>query len=149
MTNLHNNKQPNFVSFLRDNQPIPPHPHPDLEQKIMDSLESQTNQRQNNNHNTKIIKHSPHFTIERSSRFASARSRSARLLATGFLFTSVSFTLKTPRVAVEPQELENFVVKNWQNTIETQNYTIADETEAYWVFPHVDEPKPALSVSTP
>jgi hypothetical protein len=130
MTNLHNDKQPNFVSFLRNNRPLPPHPHPDLEQNIIDSLEPRT-----------------HNEIGRNPRFAIARNRSAKLLATGFLFTSVSFSLKTPRIAVEPQELENFLVKNWQDTTKSNNY-IAEETEAYWLFPTtVQEPQPALSVS--
>jgi hypothetical protein len=149
MTNLHNNKQPNLVSFLRDNRPLPPHPHPDLEQKIIDSLEPRNNQNQKNE--------SPStWTIPsatgRNPRFAIARSRSAKLLATGFLFTSVSFSIKPPRVAVEPQELENFLVKNWQDTIENHDYTLVDETEAYWLFPNTQKAQksqPALSVAAP
>ncbi|MGL5833889.1 MAG: hypothetical protein ACRC80_34400 [Waterburya sp.] len=149
MTNLHNNKQPNLVSFLRDNRPLPPHPHPDLEQKIIDSLEPRNNQNQKNE--------SPStWTIPsatgRNPRFAIARSRSAKLLATGFLFTSVSFSFKTPRVAVEPQELDNFLVKNWQDTIENHDYTLVDETEANWLFTNTQKAQksqPALSVSTP
>jgi hypothetical protein len=141
MTNLDNNKQPNLVSFLRDNRPLPPYPHPDLEQNIIDSLEPRTNQKQKNE--------SPStWTISGTL----ARSRSAKLLATGFLFTSVSFSLKTPRIAVEPQELENFLVKNWQDTIENHDYTLADETEAYWLFPNThkaQKSQPALSVAAP
>ncbi|BAZ45583.1 hypothetical protein NIES4102_26070 [Chondrocystis sp. NIES-4102] len=146
MTNLHNDKQPNFVTFLRDNCPCPNPPHPDLEQRIIDSLESRSNQEQLGEHRS-IWYHSR--TIVRNPRLAIARSTSAKLIATGFLFTSVSFGFKIPRVAVEPQELENFLVNNWQDTLDSYSYSNVESTEANWLIPVTDKRQKALSVSAP
>lgn len=76
-------------------------------------------------------------------------SAPAKLIATGFLFTSVSFSLKTPQVALEPKDLENFLVGNWKNTLENNSYTSTKEAEAYWLLPTISEPQqPILSVSS-
>ncbi len=124
MTNLHNDNQNNLVSFLRHNQPIPPEAHPDLEQQLIDSLEPrQTNKR----------------------RYCKITWTIPGAIATGFLFTSVSFTIKTPRMALEPKDLENFLVKNWHNTLSNQGYSAPGETEADWLLPNVSEAQPSLS----
>lgn len=124
MKNLHNDRQNNLVSFLRQNQPLPPKVHPDLEQQLFDSLEPRQNSR----------KSCFTWTIHGA-------------IATGFLFTSVNFSLRTPRIALEPKDLENFLVKNWHNTLNNGSYTATEETEAYWLLPVTSEPQPALSVS--
>lgn len=126
MSNLPPDRQNNLVSFLRHNQPIPPKPHPDLEQKLFDSLEPRANRARKRYFKTI-------WTIPGA-------------IATGFLFTSVSFGLKTPRIALEPKDLDNFLVKNWQNTL-VNSYTAIEETEAHWLLPTVYEPQPTLSVS--
>lgn len=145
MTNLHNDKQPNFVTFLRDNCPSPNPPHPDLEQRIIDSLDSSDNQKQLSEHRS-LWYHSR--TVARNPRLAIAGSTSAKLIATGFLFTSVSFGFKIPRVAIEPQELENFLVKNWQDSLDSYTYSNVEYMEADWLIPEA-EGKKALSVSAP
>ena len=126
MSNLHDDNRNNLVSFLRQNQPIPPKAHPGLEQQIMDSLEPRAN------YSRRCFKTG--WTIPGA-------------IATGFLFTSVSFGVRTPRVALEPKDLENFIVKNWQNTLSDNGYGTIEETEAYWLLPTVVESKPALSIS--
>ena len=126
MSNLHDDNRNNLVSFLRRNQPIPPKPHPDLEQQLIESLEPRTN------HNRRYFKVG--WTIPGA-------------IATGFLFTSVSFSVKTPRVALEPKDLENFLVINWHNTVGSNSYSTIEETEAYWLLPTVAESEPALSMS--
>ena len=126
MTNLPNERQNNLVSFLRDHQPLPPAAHPDLEQRLFDSLEPRTTHRKNS---FKTIWSIP------------------SAIATGFLFTSVSFGWKTPRIALEPKDLENFLVKNWHNTLESSDFNHSEITEAQWLLPVVVEPNPTLSVS--
>ena len=128
MSNQPHNKQNNLVSFLRQNQPHPPDAHPDLEGQLLAALEPRSRRRQ--------IRYKAAWTVPGA-------------IATGFLFTSISFSLKTPRLAVEPKDLENFVVGNWHNTLENNGYTSADDTEAYWLLPAVAEPQPTLSVSAP
>lgn len=123
MTNLPNDNRNNLVSFLRHNQPIPPSAQPNLEQKIMDSLEPRAKRK----------------------RYFKTTWTIPSAIATGFLFTSVNFGWKTPRVATEPKDLENFLVNNWQNTL--NNSTAVEETEAYWLLPTVSQSQPALSVS--
>ena len=126
MSNPHDDNRNNLVSFLRHNQPVPPQAHPDLERQLMESLEPRTNS------NKRYFKSG--WTIPGA-------------IATGFLFTSVSFSVKTPRIALEPKDLENFLVRNWQNTLGKSSYLVIEETEAYWLLPTVTEPQPALSVS--
>ena len=123
MSDLRNNKRNNLVSFLRHNQPIPPIANPNLEQQLIESLEPRISRKRGYT-----------WTIPSA-------------IATGFLFTSVSFGLRTPRVALEPKDLENFLVRNWQNTLSHNNFTTIEETEAYWLLPTISEPQPALSVS--
>ena len=125
MTNLHNDRKNNLVSFLRHNQPLPPDAHPNLEQQLMDALPPRAK--------TKKLRFKAAWTIPSA-------------IATGFLFTSVSF-VKTPRIALEPKDLENFLVKNWQNTLNNNSHTATEDTEAYWLLPTVSESQPALSVS--
>ena len=124
MTNLHQDNKSNLVSFLRHNQPLPPDASPNLEQQIIDSLES---------HPRRKIGFKVAWTVPRA-------------IATGFLFTSVSFGIKTPRIAVEPKDLENFLVKNWHNTLDSHSYTATEEMEADWLLPNMSE-QPALAVS--
>lgn len=124
MTNLHQDNQNNLVSFLRHNQSLPPDASPLLEQQLINSLE-------------------PH--PRRKLRFKAAWTVPGAI-ATGFLFTSVSFGLRTPRLALEPKDLDNFLVKNWHNTLDSQN-TAIEETEADLLLPNLGEPQPALAVS--
>ncbi|MEM8673969.1 MAG: hypothetical protein AAGF83_08890 [Cyanobacteria bacterium P01_G01_bin.67] len=126
MTNLNNNQQNNLVSFLRGNCPLPPDADPDLEQRLFDSLEPRTTEGKNR---LKAV-----WTIPSA-------------IATGFLFTSVSFGLRTPRIAIEPKDFENFLVRNWQNTLENNGYSAIEETEAQWLLPVVTDPNSTLSVS--
>ena len=126
MSNLPHDRQNNLVSFLRHNQPIPPQPYPDLEQKLIDSLEPRANRARKRYFKTT-------WTIPGA-------------IATGFLFTSVSFGFKTPRIALEPKDLDNFLVKNWQDTL-GNSYAAIEETESHWLLPNVYEPQPTLSVS--
>lgn len=130
MTNLPNDRQNNLVSFLRHHRPVPPATQVDLEQCLMDALESRSPQKK------------PGFYFK-------VAWTIPRALTTGFLFTSVSFGFKTPRVALEPTDLDKFLVKNWQNTLDSNgySYTTAKQTEAYWLLPSISEPQPALSVS--
>lgn len=127
MSNSSNDRQNNLVSFLRHNQPIPPEPHPDLESKLIDSLEPRATRVQ-----PRYLKTA--WTIPGA-------------IATGFLFTSVSFGLKTPRIALEPKDLDNFLIKNWQNTVGNSSYAASEKTEAQWLLPNVYESQPTLSVS--
>ncbi|MEL6495265.1 MAG: hypothetical protein AAFQ41_09100 [Cyanobacteria bacterium J06623_7] len=126
MTNLPNDRQNNLVSFLRHNQPLAPDAHPHLEQQLIDALP-------------------PHAKARKLPFKVTWKIPGA--IATGFLFTSVSFGLRTPRIALEPKDLENFLVKNWQNTLNNNSYTAIEETEAYWLLPTVSEPQQTLSVS--
>jgi hypothetical protein len=130
MTNLPNDRQNNLVSFLRHHRPLPPAPQINLEQRLMDTLESRSPQKKPGLY-FKVT-----WTIPRA-------------LATGFLFTSFSFGFKTPRIALEPNDLEKFLVKNWQDTLDSEgySYTTAKQTEAYWLLPTISEPQPALSLS--
>ena len=70
-------------------------------------------------------------------------------IATGFLFTTVSFGVRTPRIAVEPQDIENFLVNNWRNTLSEQDTLVLDDNAAYWLLPTVSEAQPTVSLSTP
>lgn len=126
MGNLRGDRQNNLVSFLRHNQPLPPSPQPNFEQQLINSLEPQEKPRR--------LRFKAAWTVPGA-------------IATGFLFTSVSFGFKTPRVALEPKDLENFLVKNWHNTLDSHSYTATEETEAYWLLPTISDSPPALSVS--
>lgn len=127
MTNLNNDKHQNIVSFLRQNRPIPPHAKPDLEQRIMDSIQPRSNREQK-----LCVKYT--WTIP-------------KVIATGFLLTSVNFGIRTPRIAVEPKDLENFLVNNWNDILDHDHHAAAGEAETYWLLPAVHEPPQALSVS--
>ena len=124
MTNLNDDRQNNFVKFLQQNQPVAPQAYPDLEQQIFNCLESRT---------------------DKSKKYYKTWWTIPGAIATGFLFTSISFSLKTPRVAIELEDLETFLVKNWQNTLNTHTYTAAEETDAYWLLLSPPQSKPALS----
>ena len=137
MTKLHPDSQNNFVSFIRQNKPVPPQASLDLEHKIMQSLEPQISREQKPYLNTKAISG------------AITRSIPTRLLATGFLFTTVSFGVRTPRVAIEPKDLENFLVSSWQDTVSSDMNVDPEKNSAYWLLPSVSESTQALSVSAP
>ena len=136
MTNLNNDNHQNLVSFLQHHQPIPPQSPPDLEQTIINLLEPQSSKGQ---------KRDLKFNWIISG--ASALRFSARMIAMGFLFTSVSYGLRTPRIAVEPKDLEKFLVNNWQDTLDNNYYAAVEEAETYWLLPTLSDPQPALSVS--
>ena len=125
MTKLHDDDCNNFVSFLRTNQPIAPDTHLDLEQQIFDSLESRTDK-------PKKFHWKTLWTIPSA-------------IATGFLFTSIGFSFRTPRIASEPKDIDNFLIKNWHSTFNTQTYNTAEETEAYWLLLTTPPSQPALS----
>ena len=128
MTNLHDRDRINLATFLRDNKPIPPQARSGLERQIIDSLEPRK------------------FRDRKYYKTVTCTIPSA--IATGFLFTTVSFGVRTPRVAIEPQDLENFLVNNWQNTFDTyNNASVTSNSEVDWLLPTVSESEPALSVS--
>ena len=153
MTNLNNDHQHNLVSFLRHNKPIPPNPHPNLEQQLFDSLEPKKTRRQRNLKTSWIIPNTTNPIGEQVPKWIQViraytrMSVPVKLITTGFLFTFVSFGLRTPQIALEPKDLENFLVRNWQNTLDNNNYTATGETEAYWLLPVISEPQPTLSIS--
>ena len=122
MIDLPDDKRDNLVNFLRQNQPTAPETHLNLEQQIFDSLEPRT-------YNKKLYLK---WTIPGA-------------IATGFLFTSISLGFRTPRLASEPKDLENFLIKNWQSTLDSQSYNTVEETEAYWLLLTTPPSKPALS----
>lgn len=128
MTKPHQDKQNNLVSFLRCNQPVPPPAYANLEQKIMDSLE-------------------PRKLIRRRKYYKTVTWSIPSAIATGFLFTTVSLGVRTPRVAIEPQDLENFLVNNWHDSLNAQNALASENPEVDWLLPAETESKPALSVS--
>lgn len=136
MTNLHQDNQNNFVSFIRRHQPVPPQESPDLEHKIMDSLEPRVTKKQGWHLSIRTIPN----TI--------TKNVPTKLLATGVLFTTFSFGVRTPRIATEPKDLENFLVNSWQDTL-NNNYTATEENEAYWLLPTASQSTQTLSVSTP
>ena len=127
MTNSHNRDKINLVAFLRQNQPIPPQACSSLEQQIINSLEPRK------------------FRDRKCYKTVTCTIPSA--IATGFLFTTVSFGVRTPRVAIEPQDLENFLVNNWQDTFYTYNPSAIGNNEADWLLPNVSKSERALSVS--
>lgn len=127
MTNLHQDNQNNLVSFLRHNQPLPPEASPLLEQQLFETLQ-------------------PHVKRCRI-RFKAAWTVPGAI-ATGFLFTSVSFSFRTPRLALEPKDVEKFLVKNWHSTLENNNYGATDELSADWLLPSAFDASPALATST-
>ena len=138
MTNLRRDNQNNFVGFIRHNQPNPPQACPDLEDRIMDALEPRT---------FKKRRYITGWTIPHA--MAITRRVPTKLLATGMLFTTVSFGVRIPRVAIEPQDMENFLVNSWQDTLSETNYVATEGNEAYWLLPNVAESSQALSVATP
>ncbi len=122
MTNLPDDERDNLVSFLRQNQPTAPDAHLNLEQQIFDAIEPRT----------RTKKFYLKWTIPSA-------------IATVFLFTSIGLSFRTPRIASEPKDLENFLIKNWQSTLDTQTYNTAEETEAYWLLLTTPPSQPALS----
>ena len=127
MTYLPDRDRNNLVSFLRQNQPLPPQACPDLERQIMESLEPRRSRERKRSRTTT-------WTLPSA-------------IATGFLFTTVSFGVRTPRIAVEPQDIENFLVNNWQDTLGDRDPLISDNNEAYWLLPTVPQAQPAVSLS--
>ena len=132
MTNSRKDNQNNLVAFLRQNQPISPQAYPELEQTIIESLEPRR------------------FRDRKCYKTVTCTIPSA--IATGVLFTTVSFGVRTPRIAIEPKDLEHFLVNNWQDTFHTHDTfntynAVIDDSEADWLLPDVSESKRALSVS--
>lgn len=129
MTNLRNDNRENFVDFLRKNRPVPPHPQFDLEHQLMESIDVQSTQERRRRYKF-------NWTIPSA-------------IATGVLFTSVSLNWKTPRIAIEPNDLEIFLVNNWNYTLNNHhNYTVLDESETGWSLSTVYETQQTLSLST-
>ena len=153
MTNLNKDHQNNLVSFLRHNKPIPPNPHPNLEQQLFESLEPRKNSQKSYWKTSWIIPNATNPIGEQVPKWIQVlraytrMSVPVKLISTGFLFTFVSFGLKTPQIALEPKDLDNFLVRNWQNTLGSNNYTATEETEASWLLPVISEPQPTLSIS--
>ena len=83
MTNLHPDHHNNFVDFIRDNQPHPPQAGADLEDTIVDSLESRTLKKRQYITSWGTIPHARAIT----------KRVPTKLLATGMLFTTVSFSV--------------------------------------------------------
>ncbi len=127
MTKLPDREQQNLVNFLRENRPIPPHCECNLEQKLMDSIGKQS--RKNSKYSSNLI-----WTIPGA-------------IATGFLFTSVGLSLKTPQVVIKASELDRFLVNSWNDTIESGNFAILNEQDTEWLFTTVQQPETALSIS--
>ncbi len=127
MTKLPDREQQNLVNFLRENRPITPNCQCNLEQKLMDSIGSQP--RRNNKHGSNLI-----WTIPSA-------------LATGFLFTSVGLSLKTPQVVIKASELDNFLVNSWNDTIDHSNFAVWNEEDTYLLFSTVQQPKTTVSAS--
>ena len=48
-----------------------------------------------------------------------------------------------------PQDIENFLVNNWRNTLSEQDTLVLDDNAAYWLLPTVSEAQPTVSLSTP
>ena len=126
MNNSHNDNHNNLVSFLRHNRPVPPQAYPDLEQRIIDSLEPRK--------------------FKDSKCYKTVTWTIPSAIATGFLFTTVSFGIRTPRIALEPKDLEQFLVNNWHNTLNANN-SFSENSEIDWLLPTVSEPEPAISIS--
>ncbi len=138
MTNLRRDNQNDFVGFIRHNQPNPSPACGDLEDRIMDALEPRTPPKRRYINSLTI----PHA-------MAITRRVPTKLLATGMLFTTVSFGVRTPRLAIEPHDLENFMVNSWHDTLNETNYIATEGNEAYWLLPTVTESPQALSVAAP
>ena len=128
MNNLPHDDHQNLVNFLRQNCPTTPAPNCNLEQRLMDS-----------------IAHQPQYKPKQSSRLVWTIPSA---IATGFLVTSVSLGFKTSQVAIETEELENFIVNNWHETIARDSYTFPSEAETYWLLPTASETQATLSIST-
>ena len=137
MTNLPNNERQDFLSFLQQNQPIPPQASANLEQNIVDALE---------------VRSSDHHQFWKSMQIlmkAIALHNPLKFITTGFLFICFSFNFKTPRIAIEPKDLENFLVKNWQDTLHKNSFGAIEEAEAHLLLPATTETQSALSISAP
>lgn len=136
MSNIPNDNQHNFIDFIGHHKPIPPEACKDLEQVLMDSLKPQ--------------EHHRNFNYKKLTKiFAQAifSNYPLKLAVTSFLFTSFSLCFKTPRIAIEPKDLESFLVKNWHDTLHQSSYTTVEETEAYWLIPATINSNSSLSVS--
>lgn len=114
MSNLPNKDQKNLVNFLRENCPTPPSSQVNLEEQIMESIARQPQRGSKSTSN--LI-----WTIPSA-------------IATGFFFTSVSLGFKTPQVAIEAGELNNFLINSWNDTIDSGNYAVVNEEDNYWLL---------------
>ena len=52
-------------------------------------------------------------------------------------------------MAIEPQDMEKFLVNSWQDTLNENQIVATEENEVYWLLPTVTESSPALSVVVP
>ncbi|GAB4543734.1 MAG: hypothetical protein Tsb0014_37540 [Pleurocapsa sp.] len=127
MNNSSYDDHENIVQFLQQNYPIAPPPSCNLEQRLMESVARQPQQK--SKHSSSLI-----WTIPSA-------------IATGVLFTSVTLGLKTPQVAIKTEELENFILNSWNGTIARDSHTISDGLETYWLLPTTSESQASLSLS--
>lgn len=136
MSNISNDNKHNFVDFIRHHKPMPASAHQDLEQVIIDSLKPQSSHR-----NLNCQKFTKNLVQIFSINYP------FRLATIAFLFTSATFCFRTSRIAIEPKDLENFLVKNWHDTLDQNSYTSDEEIEAYWLLPAMGDSHSSLSVS--
>lgn len=135
MTNLHNDDDRKLINFLRQNRPVAPSsPNSlDLEQKLMTAIAKDSHR-----------EHSSSLHLIWAIPSA---------ITTGFLLTSVGLNLKTPQMTIESEELEKFLVDNWQDTLSDKSVVTIQE-ESDWLLPTVSQPtltqppKPTLSLSS-
>ena len=128
MTKLPDREQQNLVNFLRENRPITPNSQCNLEQRLMDSIGEQP--RKHSKYGSSLI-----WTIPSA-------------IATGFLFTSVGLSWKTPQVVIEASELDQFLVNSWNDAVDSDNFTILNGKDTEWLFTTEQKPEKTLSLST-
>lgn len=94
----------NLVSFLRQHRPSPPEPRADLEEEILQAIESETK-------------------TSRKHWIFSPRTGALGIAAIGLLLFGQSRWLNpTPRIAsISDRELEAFLADNWNETLGESN----------------------------
>lgn len=131
MTNLHNDDDRKLINFLHQNRPVAPSsPNSlDLEQKLMTAIAKESHQ-----------EHSSSLHLIWAIPSA---------IATGLFLTSVGLNFKTPQMASGSEELEKFLVDNWQDTV-GHNSVVTIQEESEWLLPSVtQQPEKTLSLSSP
>ena len=129
MNKLPHDDHRDLVSFLKQNCPVAPSAECNLEQRLMDSIAHQPQQRRQRS--WRII-----WTIPSA-------------IATGVLFTALGMGFRSPQIAIESEELENFIVNSWNETIDRNSYTFSNEAENYWSLLENTETQATLSLSAP